>query len=238
MTDRQKQNFGIYNKSSKRMSEIANASIDLVVTDPPFNIGCHFGDAIDDASHDSYLGKIQGVTFEIARVLSPNGIAIFLVPSAVRRDSETYKYPEIYSKLCGNAGLRFIDTFSYIINEDDYDCVPEKEIKSDISDRKCHSEEIQGLVFGKVRQEVKTFPKDKLYRYVPGEGHPCPYPKELVGDILDTFYHPGSKVLDPFMGTGSLGVEVLRRNGQFVGYEIIKNFYKRAHEKLGGVKRK
>ena len=39
-------------------------------------------------------------------------------------------------------------------------------------------------------------------------------------------------VLDPFMGTANLGVEVLRRGSKFYGYDIVKKYYGFAKKKL------
>jgi modification methylase len=235
MKDTNKDRFEVYNKSSEKMEEVANASIDLVVTDPPFNIGCHFGEMVDDSSHQEYIGKIQRVTSELARVLSPKGLALFLVPTAIRRERQLYEYPKIYSDLCSAEDLRHIGNISYKVTEEDYDCVPEVEIRKNPLKGKSHSDAIVGLIFGKSKTKTKFFQKGKLYKYTPRDGHPCPYPQELVEDLMNTFYNTGDRVLDPFMGTGSLGVEVLKRSGKFVGYELNRDFYETAKRELKGV---
>lgn len=240
----------LFNSSSESMKEIMSKSIDLVITDPPFNIGCFFGREVDDSFHEDYLTKIGRVVSEIGRVLDEKGTAVFLVPAVVKRGSQLYEYPNIYSGLCKEVGLTPIEfcvegglseigPFQYKVTEENYDCAPERELRESHLDRNAHSEEIHGLVFAKGRQLRQAFPKDKIYKYVPAEGHPCPYPPELVDNLLDTFFEPYDifsanplVVLDPFMGTGRLGREVLRRGGKFVGYEVEKGIYETAREKL------
>jgi DNA modification methylase len=226
--------FRVYNKSSEDMKEVEPESADLVITDPPFNVGTCFGSKVDNDPHEKYINMMRNITSEIGRVLSPKGLALMLVPAMVKKGLTTYAYPKIYSSICNDNGLKLLDSFSYLVTEDDFDCVPMKEIlKSDLS-RKCHSEEIVGLVFSKGKQKINTFPQKRFYRYVPREGHPCPYPPELMKDLLDTFFRSGDAVIDPFMGTGSLGVEVLRRQGSFIGYELDRNFYLKAKRKCNG----
>lgn len=57
---------------------IADASIDVVVTSPPYNIGIRYGTYKDDLPRDKYLAWIEEVGLEVARVLKPGG-SFFLV---------------------------------------------------------------------------------------------------------------------------------------------------------------
>ncbi|MBP7708133.1 site-specific DNA-methyltransferase [Candidatus Pacearchaeota archaeon] len=224
--------FQIFNKSSERMPEVSDTSIDLAVTDPPFNIGCCFGGIVDDAPHTAYTQKIQRVISEISRTLTPQGTAIFIVPAAVRREGRLYEYPEVYSELCQNVGLQKLDTFRIRAAEEDDHCVTERDIRANTAGEKSHSEEIFGLVFGKEKRSVRKFPEGRAYKYISRDGHPCPFPQDFLEDMLQTFYHKGDRVLDPFMGTGRLGVEVISRGGTFTGYEIAPTYFETARRNI------
>jgi modification methylase len=230
MVNTQKNNFRIYNKSSEKMQEVTDASIDLVVADPPWNVGLEYSTKVDNAPHSEYSQMMGNVISEIARVLKPEGIALMILPKIVRKGNQIYNYPEVFLDLFHRAGVSNNYNFDFSVHEDDFTCLPAKEIAQNGVD--CHSEEICGLVFTKNKQERRTFPTLRHYEYASREGHPCPYPSELVKDILDTFYTEGNKVLDPFMGTGSLGDEVLKRKGQFLGYELESSYYQTARKKL------
>jgi len=52
---------------------VADASVDVVVTSPPYNIGIRYGTYKDDLPRDKYLAWIEEVSREVARVLKPGG---------------------------------------------------------------------------------------------------------------------------------------------------------------------
>ncbi|HEU0208996.1 MAG TPA: site-specific DNA-methyltransferase [Candidatus Udaeobacter sp.] len=55
------------------MSRLANDSIDLVVTSPPYNLGIRYGQYFDRQDRESYLDWCRGWAREIRRVLTSNG---------------------------------------------------------------------------------------------------------------------------------------------------------------------
>lgn len=224
--------FRIFNRSSENMHELADDSIDLVVTDPPFNIGTCYDGSPDNTPYANYVQMIERVISEIARVVKPEGLSILLLPERVQYDGEIHDYPEVFGLLAIKAGLHLRDSFSYDIREDDSeDNIRPLTAFKDLNPLKnFHSHEIRGMVFGDHR--VEGFPDGRIYDYRPQEGHPCPYPIELIDDLLNTFFTPGTIVLDTFMGTAKLGVEVLKRGGLFAGYELSEKYYQTAKEKL------
>ncbi len=227
-----KQNlFEIYNKSSEKMSEIKDDSIDLIIADPPWGLGVKYGNLVDKPSHEKYSQMMKKIILEIKRVLKSEGLVIFILPKVVRKINIIYDYNKEFTNLFQELNFFKIQTFDFLVHEDDFTCLSVKEIIG--QGRDCHSEEIQGIVFSKFNIKTKNFPKNKYYVYASREGHPCPYPIELINDLLDTFYNKKNKVLDPFMGTGSLGLEVIKRNGQFFGYELNKDYFKTAEIKMG-----
>jgi len=94
-----------------------------------------------------------------------------------------------------------------------------------------HSNCHQILVFNK--SKVKTTTGETLYiNYKKSTEHPCPEPAELTKFILNNYYKSGMHVLDPFMGIANFGLEVIKRHGNFWGYEIVKKFFNTATKKL------
>jgi modification methylase len=219
-----------YNKSSEKMEEISDKSIDLVIADPPWNVGVKYGSNVDNAPHKNYSEMMKRVISEINRVLKLEGITIIILPKIVRKGNKLYDYPKLFTDFFCETGFFNIYDFQFLVRENDFTCLPAKEINEIGKD--CHSEEICGLIFSKNKKLKFNFPNNKKYEYASKEGHPCPYPIELVKDLLDTFYNNGNNVLDPFMGTGSLGAEVINRKGHFFGYELNKEYYQTAKLKM------
>ena len=56
-------------------------------------------------------------------------------------------------------------------------------------------------------------------------GHPAAFPNGLPHDQIITWTNEGDLVFDPFMGGGTTGVEALKENRNFVGIEIVQDYY-------------
>lgn len=77
---------------------------------------------------------------------------------------------------------------------------------------------------GKVRDSKKT-----------GNTHPTQKPVELLNCLLSLCTQENQIVLDPFMGSGSMGVSCLLNNRNFVGYEKEKEYFEIATSRLNNV---
>ena len=65
------------------------------------------------------------------------------------------------------------------------------------------------------------------------DGHPCPYPEELVERLVRMFSYVGDRVLDPWLGSGTT-VKVARALGrEAVGYEKEPQYKDVIMRKLG-----
>ncbi|VVB79559.1 Modification methylase MjaV [uncultured archaeon] len=226
------QKFAIYNSSSEKMHELNGKSIDLAVMDPPFNIGLAYEGQVDETSHLNYLSSMNKVIKETQRVLKPIGLALILLPVKIKKQGRVHEYPEEYDRLCDNAGLILVDSFSFKVYEEDFSCVPLNELENATTPENSHTQEMVGMVFGQMHQKLTKFPTGRKYYYTQKEGHPCPFPSELVKDILDTYFVPGNRVLEQFSGTAGLGKEVLHRGGEYRGYESNPIYFEIAKEKL------
>jgi site-specific DNA-methyltransferase (adenine-specific) len=61
---------------------------------------------------------------------------------------------------------------------------------------------------------------------------PTKLPRELIEKILDYTSLEGHIVLDPFLGSGQVAVVAKLRKRRFVGFEIVKDYYDFAKERL------
>lgn len=62
--------------------------------------------------------------------------------------------------------------------------------------------------------------------------HPTEKPVDLLKHLILNSTNKGETVLDPFMGTGNTGIACIDTGRNFIGYEIDKNFFLIAEEKL------
>jgi site-specific DNA-methyltransferase (adenine-specific)/modification methylase len=62
--------------------------------------------------------------------------------------------------------------------------------------------------------------------------HPTQKPVALLERLLKIATNEGDVVLDPFMGVGSTGVAALKNNREFIGIELEKNYFDAAEKRL------
>jgi len=62
--------------------------------------------------------------------------------------------------------------------------------------------------------------------------HPAQKPVNLLKRLIETFTDPYDVVIDPCFGSGTTGRACLELNRNFYGFEINKEFYRRAKEEM------
>lgn len=66
--------------------------------------------------------------------------------------------------------------------------------------------------------------------------HPAIFPEKLAEDHILTWTNENDIVLDPFMGSGTVGKMCQKLNRTFIGIEIVKKYYDIASERIRGYK--
>lgn len=67
--------------------------------------------------------------------------------------------------------------------------------------------------------------------------HPMQKPIDLLEELIKIHSNPGDLVFDPFLGSGSTGVAALELGRRFVGIEISEKYYQIAKERIERVER-
>ena len=80
-------------------------------------------------------------------------------------------------------------------------------------------------------------PSDVLeFNVVPnrnGKLHPTQKPVELVEYLIKTYSNEGDIVLDNCMGSGTTAIAAINTNRNFIGFELDKNYFDIANERIG-----
>lgn len=66
--------------------------------------------------------------------------------------------------------------------------------------------------------------------------HPAIFPEQLAKDHILTWTNENDIVLDPFMGSGTVGKMCKELNRTFIGIEIVEKYYNIAGERIRGYK--
>jgi site-specific DNA-methyltransferase (adenine-specific) len=231
---------------------VPDASIDLIVADPPYGLGKDYGNDSDMLTGDAFLEWTRGWLNQVVPKLKPSG-SLFIFC--------TWQYaPEIFSFLktrltmvneiiwdrrvpsMGGTTRRFTsvhDNIGYFaVSKDYYFDLDPIRIPYDAATKKARSRK---LFEGSKWLELGYNPKDvwsvsRLHRqHAERVDHPTQKPLEIVERMVLAGCPPGGRVLDPFMGSGTTAVACARHAREFVGYEINENYCAIAHERVAAV---
>lgn len=225
--------FKIYNSSSENMSDMHGESVDLIITSPPYNIGTKYSGFNDNLSFSEYKNLLTNVMKECSRILKKDGKAIIEISDSILIGNKYTSLAALFTSLSIKTGLSLTERHINFVNTEDGIEIPDHSFGLDFSNKEnVHSNCHQWLIFTKGKHEFNHANGKIFYlKYYSEKEHPCPFSKSH-SIILDMYFKKGMSVLDPFMGTASLGSEVLKRDGNFYGYEIVKNYFETAQTKL------
>ena len=90
------------------------------------------------------------------------------------------------------------------------------------------------------KQEFMDF-SDGFWRIQPEtkrNGHPAPFPEELIYRLIKFYSYKGNTVLDMFGGTGTVAVVACKTNRHFIHIDISDEYNGVARRRLSAVKNK
>lgn len=236
------------------MKNLADNSIDLTVTSPPYD---------NLRKYDNYIAffNFELTAQELYRVTKKGGIVVWVVNDATINGSETgtsfkqalyFKHigfnlhdTMLYQK-CGCSAPetnRYYPNFEYMFvlsrgkpktvhlltdRKNSYaGHVASGSVREpDGRTRKCRNRNIvkEYGVRWNIWQYANRTPK--------GFKHPATFPLKLAEDHIKSWSNEGDLVLDPFMGSGTTGIACKNLNRRFIGYEINEDYFKFAQERL------
>lgn len=219
-----------------RLKLMDAASVDAVVTDPPY--------AITDADNEKTRAKLNGWSGGNMKPLGlggtmtwdQEGLPLAWIPEAVRVlapggamivFTDTKAVTTIWTTLEA-AGVRPLQTLYW------------HKTNPPTNPRKNFCSSVEVAIFAR---------KPGLVRHWGGGGathnffqcpvvhhkhriHPTQKPEALMAWLVQKVLPAGGTVLDPFMGSGSTGVAVLKQGGAFIGMELDQTYADAAQARL------
>lgn len=242
------------------MKGIADGSVDLTVTSPPYdNLRTYNG------NNDLWGEHVwKEVLVNLYRVTKQGGVVVWVVNDATIKGSETgtsFKQA-LWAKECGfnlhdtmiwNKGsfanpsnTRFHQVFEYMFvlskgNPKTYNEILERKNKylgkRGASGRDIHGNRKKG--FSEVKREYGNL--FNIWEISVGGGisykgkniHPAVFPEKLASDHIKAWSNEGDTVLDPFMGSGTTGVACINTKRKFIGIEMDNTYFEIAKERIG-----
>lgn len=225
------------------MKRMPDASVDCIVTDPPYeleNQGGGFWSKNEDPNINTYnargtrkgmdkLGDIKdGITDEVlnemCRVMKRINIYIFCSQKQIQQYLDYFVtrrgcnwnllswHKTNPIPACGN---KYLNDTEFIL------FFREKGVK------------VFGSYDTKRTFYVTLRNQEDNVRY----HHPTVKPLQIIRNFVLNSTEQGGVVLDPFIGTGTTAVACIKSNRKYIGFEINKEYYDRAVQRIDDVRR-
>ena len=221
----------------ERMKEIADGSVDMILTDPPYGVTqCKW----DKAQPFAPMWE------EYRRIIKPNGcIAIFagepFSSALIQSNLKMYRYELIWQK---NAASDFLNAPRKPLNIHDkiqifYQTSPTyhpqktkgkpyrrppsralREMYRELEERE------------RVNETGARYPTTVIRFPIERGLHPTQKPVPLLAWLIRTYTDAGDVVLDSFMGSGSTGVACVQEGRRFIGIEREDKYFEVAKRRI------
>lgn len=219
----------IYNMDCMEgMKEIPDNSIDIVITSPPYNLGSvhHTGGKRfkayntydDNLPEPEYQEWQTNVLNEVQRILKPDGSLFYNHKNRIRKGRQISPYEWIL-----NSNLVVKQELVWFNGSQNFD--------------KIRFYPMTERVYWLSKTEKTNFRNNinhhDLFDWTSvgtGKSHKRAFPITMVKDILKCF--PGGIVLDPFSGSGTVGIACHDLGFEFIGFEIDPDYCRMATERL------
>jgi len=235
------------------MRKLRSASMNLIVTSPPYNIGKAYEKR---TSNEIYIEQQAATIAEAVRLLSPSGSICWQVGNGID-DGEIFPLDILLYPIFKNHGLklrnRIVWTFGHGLHcqkrlsgrhetilwftkSDDYTFnLDPIRVPSKYPHKKHFKGPNKGKVssnpLGKNPSDVWDIPNVKS-NHVEKLNHPCQFPVGLVERLVLSLTNRGDSVLDPYLGVGSTAIAALKNGRHAYGCDTAQDYIDIAAERI------
>jgi site-specific DNA-methyltransferase (adenine-specific) len=251
---------------ARRMDEVLECSVALVVTSPPYFAGKEYEEALGEdggpATYLEYLELLREVFSECVQKLEPGGRIAVNVANLGRRPYRSLSADVIgilqddlrlllrgeiiWVKQKGSSGSCAWGSFQH----------PANPVLRDLTERVIVASKgrFDRAIPAKLRARRQMPSESSMTRddfmentldiwEIPAEsatrvGHPAPFPVELPARLIQLYTYRGDLVLDPFAGSGTTAVAAIRTGRHFAGYDLDESYVRLAEARVEAERRR
>ncbi|MGH2757078.1 MAG: DNA methyltransferase [Actinomycetota bacterium] len=252
----------IYQGDSRHMTELADASVALVVTSPPYFAGKAYEQAMGEGhvpgTYLDYLELLTEVFAECVRKLEPGGRLAVNVANLGRRPFRSLA-ADVTDILQNRLRLLLRGEIIWVKSQGaNGSCAwgsfqsPANPVLRDLTERvivaskgrfdRALSRRERARRDPPLPSEVTIFRDDfmeattDVWELLPESaqrvGHPAPFPVELPERLIHLYTYKDDVVVDPFIGSGSTAVAAVRTQRHFVGYDTDPGYVDAARKRV------
>jgi len=252
----------LYWGDAREFPYIADGSVHLVVTSPPYWNLKRYNDSPDQMGHindyEVFLSELDKVWKEVYRVLVPGGRLVCVVGDVCqsRRQFGRHAVVPLHADICvlcrkigfdnlnpiiwhkiSNASFEVENGTKFLGKPYEPNAIIKSDIEFILMERKSggyrQPTEEQRRLSKMTKDEYQAwFQQIWNLTGASTRGHPAPYPLELAYRLVRMFSFVGDTVLDPFNGSGSTMLAALKAGRNSIGIEIDHEYCKMAAERL------
>lgn len=207
----------IHGNCIEEILKLPAESIDAIVTDPPYGVNFmkEDGEATFEDSSPHTFKLIKTVATLLAHVLKDEGRGFLFF--------HVGHYIQIFEALSSSL---FVHPVPFIWN------------KGITNSNPFLQDSYESIFYFTKKKSImplrREFPNLLTLPYIPGAQrlHPAEKPRKLIERLIEVISDPGDKVLDPFMGCGTIPIIAGEMKRKGIGIEKDKGFYNKAVVRL------
>ena len=226
----------IYNEDCEEtLKRMGESYIDGVITSPPYNIirpnvdGRGYDVYNDGMSNEEYIDFTLRIFNQFDRVIKPNGVVLYnmsygsentevmslTVADIIRNTDFTLADIMIWKKSSATPNNVSKNKLTRIV-EYIYVFCRKSELKTFNANKKVIGERSSGQPIYEVKYNFMTAKNNDGSNDL----NKATFSSEMVTKLIDIYIKEGSLIYDPFMGTGTTAVSLIRNGCSYIGSEL------------------